>query len=352
MFVFQPTFYLAAYVPLNAAAVISVNAPQKLVLHSSVTRNFAGKWAFPDKITSQNSRRGRFKVIKQRATKHGCFDAMVSRHTIWLLRHSKRSRYLGHSTKTACDKLRRPRRVLLNKMATKESQTEHLNEIDAALLDAELFVKYKAPEKAIKRLRTALDRNSRSLILRERLREIYVSQKHSEEAARQCLALASLYIERDDLDTAHDRLLEAKQLDERINIAGGLEAIRRARRPDLKPAPAAAPSPERRQFTLAGDLSAVSVFDAVQVIENARLTGVLTLAGQAQEGRVLFNEGRIVDAEAEGENSDKGFQRVCEITSGTFEFLKSEDQFPIRIEALSNTNLILDTLRLLDEQKQ
>jgi hypothetical protein len=241
---------------------------------------------------------------------------------------------------------------LLNKMATKESQTEHLNEIDAALLDAELFVKYKAPEKAIKRLRTALDRNSRSLVLRERLREIYVSQKHSEEAARQCLALASLYIERDDLDTAHDRLLEAKQLDERINIAGGLEAIRRARRPDLKPAPAAEPSSERRQFTLAGDLSAVSVFDAVQVIENARLTGVLALAGQAQEGRVFFNEGRIVDAESEGKNSDKGFQRVCEITSGTFEFLKSEEQFPVRIEALSNTNLILDTLRLLDERKQ
>jgi hypothetical protein len=67
---------------------------------------------------------------------------------------------------------------------------------------------------------------------------------------------------------------------------------------------------------------------------------------------VKFNDGRIVDAVCSGENGDKGFQRVVEITSGTFEFLKTAEQFPVRIQALSNTNLILDTLRMLDEQKQ
>jgi hypothetical protein len=41
-----------------------------------------------------------------------------------------------------------------------------------------------------------------------------------------------------------------------------------------------------------------------------------------------------------------------EITSGTFEFQKTSEQFQTRIEALSNTNLILDTLRMLDEKKQ
>ena len=107
-------------------------------------------------------------------------------------------------------------------------------EVDAALLDADLFVKYKAPERAIKRLKTALERNPRSIPLREALREIAASHKHSDEAARQDLALASLYIERDDFDNAYDRLLEAKQLDPRINIAKGLDAIRKARRPDLQ----------------------------------------------------------------------------------------------------------------------
>jgi len=236
-------------------------------------------------------------------------------------------------------------------MPVTDSQTEHVGEIEAALLDAELFMKYQAPERAIKCLRTALEVNSRSIKLRERLREICASNKQLEEAARQCLSLASLYIEREDFDTAHDRLLEAKQFDQRINIAGGLEAIRRARRPDLKPSPAPEANFERRHFTLAGDLSAVSVFDAMQVIENARLNGVLTLTGQSYEGEVKFNDGRIVDAVCDGQVADLGFQKVVEITSGTFEFQKTDEQFPIRIQALSNTNLILDTLRLLDEQK-
>ena len=100
-----------------------------------------------------------------------------------------------------------------------DSQTEHVSEVEAALLDAELFMKYQAADRAIKCLRTALEMNTRSIKLRERLREICASQKQVEEAARQCLALASLYIEREDYDTAHDRQLEAKQLDARINIA-------------------------------------------------------------------------------------------------------------------------------------
>ena len=237
-------------------------------------------------------------------------------------------------------------------MAITDPQTEHVSEVEAALLDAELFMKYQAPDRAIKRLRTALEVNSRSVKLRERLREICATHKQNEEAARQCLALASLYIEREDFDTAHDRLLEAKQFDGRINIAGGLEAIRRARRPDLKPTPAPEAQFERKHFTLAGDLSAVSVFDAMQVIENARLNGILTLSSESREGQVKFNDGRIVDAACGGEIGEHAFQKVVEITSGTFEFQKTAEQFSTRIQALSNTNLILDTLRMLDERKQ
>ena len=239
-------------------------------------------------------------------------------------------------------------------MPVTNSQGEHVSEVEAALLDAELFMKYKAPERAAKRLRSALERNSRSIPLRERLREVCATQKHAEEAARQCLALASLYIEREDFDTAHDRLLEAKQLDERINITTGLDAIRRARRPNLKQAPAPAPEAnfEKRHFTLAGDLGVVSIFDAIQVIENTKLSGMLILKGRTVEGRVLFNDGRIVDAESVGQTADLSFRRLVEINNGTFEFQRSAQQFPIKIQASSNTNLILDTLRQLDEAKQ
>jgi hypothetical protein len=225
-------------------------------------------------------------------------------------------------------------------------------DVESALLDAELFIKYHAPERAIRRLRTALERSPRSIQLRERLREITQAAR-PEEAARQCLALASLYIEREELQTAHDRLLEAKNLDPRISIAPGLDAIRRVRRPDLQQSAPAAEhhSIGRPKSTFAGDLASVSIFDAVQVIENSRLTGTLAITGDARSGRVFFNEGRIVGAETGETIGVDAFRKVVEVTSGTFDFEKSVKEFPVAINAASNTNLILDSLRQLDEEK-
>lgn len=258
----------------------------------------------------------------------------------------------------SCDKLAAPalRRSpsVFNEMANDAlTAKDQESEVETALLDAELFLKYQAPERAVKRLRDALEHSPRSIQLRERLREI-ASRKHPEEAARQCLMLASIYIEREELQTAHDRLLEAKNLDPRISIAPGLEAIRRARRPNLQqtePAAAASRSHERPQTTLAGDLSAVSIFDVVQVIENSRLTGGLAIESSVRSGRVLFNEGRIVGAESGETIGEEAFRKIVEITTGRFEFEKALKEYPVTINAASNTNLILDSLRQLDEEK-
>ncbi len=229
----------------------------------------------------------------------------------------------------------------------------HDPETEAALLDADLFLKYAAPERAIKRLREALEVTPHSIHLRERLREIAILHKYLEEAARHCLALARLYIEREDLDTARERLLEAKRLDPRINIAAGLEAIRRAQVPQAYQAETSVQpqSIVRRDATLAGDLSAISIFDVVQVLENARLTGALAVKTNAPMGRVLFNDGRIVGAETEGARGEEAFRKLVEVTNGFFEFDKSTEGFPVTINAASNTNLILDSLRQLDEEK-
>ena len=240
-------------------------------------------------------------------------------------------------------------------MNDSHSRAEQEGEIETALLDAELFLKYRAPERAIKRLQSALERRPRSLQLRERLREIASTHKRPEEAARQCLALASLYIEREDLETAYDRLLEAKQLDPRISIASGLEAIRRARHPELQRASEERDAAllEQRTATFAGDLSLISIFDAVQVLENARLTGALQITGENQmEGRILFNEGHIVGAEAHGTSGTEAFSQLVEATDGTFDFERSAQAFPVTIETASNTKLILDSLRQLDEENK
>ena len=227
--------------------------------------------------------------------------------------------------------------------------------VEAALLDADLFVKYKAPQRAVERLQEAISHWPRSIVLREKLREVAFSNGLGDEAARQCLVLVNLYIARENFESAHERLLEAKHIDPRINIAPGLDAIRRARRPDLQqhaPAPAA-PAPERRRpVTFAGDLSTVNIFDAVQVIENSKLTGALAVEGAERKGRVLFNDGRIVDAECGEAKGTLAFRLLVEVTSGSFDLEKAANEFPVRIQALSNTNLILDTLRQMDEEKE
>ena len=88
--------------------------------------------------------------------------------------------------------------------------------VESVLLDADLFVKYRSPEKAFALLHESLERSPRSISLREKMRDICIAQKNLNEAALQCLALVSLYISREDFDLAYDRLQEAKLLDPRI----------------------------------------------------------------------------------------------------------------------------------------
>lgn len=223
--------------------------------------------------------------------------------------------------------------------------------IESILLDADLFVKYRSPEKAFSLLRECMERSPRSIPLREKMREVCISQKNLDEAAKQCLALVSLYIGREDFDLAYDRLQEAKLLDPRISVAPGLEAIRRARRPEFAESRDRSPVSVRTDVTFAGNLALVSIFDAVQVIENSRMTGLLVIKSDLHLASVSFNEGKIVDAEANSHNGVKAFREIIEINSGTFEFSVSDIEFPVVISVTSNTNFLLDVLTELDNER-
>ena len=223
--------------------------------------------------------------------------------------------------------------------------------IESVLLDADLFVKYSSPEKAFELLRKSLERSPRSIPLREKMRDICVRQKNLNEAARQCLALVSLYIAREDFDVAYDRLQEAKLLDPRISVAPGLEAIRRARRPDFANNRDRSPQRVRTDVTFAGNLAFVSIFDAVQVIESSKMTGLLVIKSDLHLGNVAFNEGKIVDAECNGNNGITAFRELIEINGGTFEFSTSDHEFPVIISVSSNTNFLLDVLTELDNER-
>lgn len=223
--------------------------------------------------------------------------------------------------------------------------------IESVLLDADLFVKYASPEKAFQLLKESIDRSPRSIPLREKMRDICVQQKNLNEAARQCLALVTLYINREEFDHAYDRLQEAKLLDPRISVAPGLDAIRRARRPDFATTRDRSPQKVRTDTTFAGNLGYVGIFDAIQVIENAKMTGLLVLKSDLHLGSVAFNEGQIVDAECNGRNGVKAFRDLVELNSGTFEFSISESEFPVVIQITSNTNFLLDVLTELDHER-
>lgn len=223
--------------------------------------------------------------------------------------------------------------------------------IESVLLDADLFVKYSSPEKAYKLLQDSLLRSPRSVSLREKMRDICIKQKNLNEAAKQCLALVSLYIGREAFDMAYDRLQEAKLLDPRVSVAPGLEAIRRARRPDFAASRDKTPQKVRTDVTFAGNLAYVTIFDAVQVIESSKMTGLLVIKSDLHLGNVAFNEGKIVDAECNSHNGVAGFRDIIEISSGTFEFTTSDHEFPVVINIISNTNFLLDVLTELDNER-
>ncbi len=242
---------------------------------------------------------------------------------------------------------------------TTATQTRFDLTIESILLDADLFVKYKSAERAILLLQDAIERSPRSIPLREKLRDICSSQGNIAEAARQSLALASLYINREDFESAYDRLQEAKLLDPRISIAPGLEAIRRAKHPEFSTSQPqivqqqqAAPVQFRRDAAFAGNLLLVGLFDVIQVVENSRLTGLLNLNSETHVCSIAFNVGKIVDAEAGGMTGTLAFRKIVEINGGTFEFTLSEKEFPVVIQATSNTNLLLDTLSDMDEENR
>lgn len=223
--------------------------------------------------------------------------------------------------------------------------------VEAVLLDADLFVKYKHPERAVALLNQAIHRSPRSISLREKLRDVFVTLKEPTEASKQCLALANLYINREDFEKAYDRLQEAKLLDPRVSVAPGLEAIRRARRPEFEQNRNHAPVDVRKDCAMAGNLSLVSIFDAIQVIENSQMTGLLILRSDTTNANVAFNEGKIVDAEAGGHNGKIAFRQILEISSGSFEFNTSEDLFPIVLSVSANTNFLLDLLAEMETEK-
>ena len=81
------------------------------------------------------------------------------------------------------------------------------------------------------------------------------------------------------------------------------------------------------------------------------MTGLLVIKSDMHLANVAFNEGKIVDAECNGNNGVPAFREIIEISGGTFEFSTSDNGFPVIINVSSNTNFLLDVLTELDNER-
>lgn len=212
---------------------------------------------------------------------------------------------------------------------------------ESAIIDAELLVKYRMINRAIETLERAIDNAPRHTGLREKLREVLIDAGHRDQAAQQCLAIASIHISAGDLEKANEKLLEAKRLDPRVSVTGHLRDIRRADTPK--------PQPQR---ILSGNLADLNLFDVIQIVENSRLTGGLHISSSAADGEIQFNEGQIAGAKVGLDVGMKALSALLGAVDGSFEFQKSPTEYDRTINASSNTALILDMLRAKDEETQ
>lgn len=101
---------------------------------------------------------------------------------------------------------------------------------------------------------------------------------------------------------------------------------------------------------LLGNFAVVSMFDVIQIIENNRLGGTLGVMSPAANGEIQFNDGRIVGALSGSRTGTEALKNFLDVTEGSFEFKRSATHYPSTIHAPSNMSLMLDLLRVIDEE--
>lgn len=101
---------------------------------------------------------------------------------------------------------------------------------------------------------------------------------------------------------------------------------------------------------LLGNFAVVSMFDLIQIIENNRLGGALALMSPAATGEIHFNDGQIVGAHSGLSSGTEALKNFLDVSEGSFEFKRTSTRYPSTIHAPSNMSLMLDLLRVKDEE--
>jgi len=120
--------------------------------------------------------------------------------------------------------------------------------------------------------------------------------------------------------------------------------------PAIEPAVTARSGQRKEPDMLTGNFAVVSMFDVIQIIENNRLGGALSVDSLAANGEIQFDAGQIVGARSGVNTGVDALKHFLDVTEGSFEFRRSSTSYQRTIQAGSNMSLMLDLLRVKDEE--
>ncbi len=215
-------------------------------------------------------------------------------------------------------------------------------DVENFIVDIELLEKFGQHASAIGRLEHVLKQYPNEIRLRQKLKGIYFDRKMPKRAAQECLEIAKTLQQQNQKEEANKYLREAQRLNPVLSSA------RREAVPAATAQASAAPTSSGTVAALKGDLSEIGLLDVIQILDNCQKTGELQVSSERQAGSIFFNGGRIVNAVYQEKAGEQAMYALVAVKGGTFEYKPSATDFDVVIHN-SNTNLLLEGLRLLDE---
>lgn len=219
-------------------------------------------------------------------------------------------------------------------------------DVENFIVDIELLEKFGQQVNAIRRLEQVLSTHPQEIKLRQKLKNIYVDRKMPKKAAQECLEIAKALQQRDQKEEANKYLREAQRLNPLLSSAKRNPTPATAGPAENQPGPVTKGSEET--VSLRGDLSEIGLLDVIQILDNAQKSGKLMIKSEGNPGTIFFNSGRIVNATYQDKVGEPAMYALVAVKGGSFDYKPSSVAFDVVINN-SNTNLLLEGLRLLDE---
>lgn len=223
--------------------------------------------------------------------------------------------------------------------------------LSATILDAELLAKYGMLDRALHLLHQAISNHPNPVPFLEKGFFLCGEYGRRDRQMEFALPLAKLLQSQGGNERAAYFLNEARRTDAAMpSVRRELPNHSPKRDETAIPETAAAPVLDDPAVILVSRASKVSIFEIIQMIENSSYTAIIDIIGADADGQIRFNAGRIADAECKaGLRGLDALRKFVSLVSGFMSVKIVEHEFESTITASSNTSLVLDLLREIDE---